>query len=527
MSKIAPTFTQIAVIALFTLSCFGLLLYLWLAFGGPTPLLAQSYQLKVSFPEATQVATQADVRISGVTVGKVQSLELAPDGERTLATIELDNEFGPVPEDTRAMLRSKTLLSEAYVELTPGDPDAPKLDDGDRLADGQVARSIQLDEIMRTFDPETRRAWRTWMQDSASGAAGQGLAFNNALGGLQPTFTEFDSLLRTLDSQGAAVRRLFRDGAVSFRALSRQPGQFSGMIENFNRVFETTAQRNRDLEEMFMAFPTFLDESRATANRFAEFSVDTEPLMRQLIPVATELSGTFRQFGRIAPEFKSFFQSAAPVIRRAPRAFPALRKIFRDDFPPLLRAVPPFLHGINPLIEVVGDQRRELAGFVGNVSAALQGRQPGIRGSEPLYLRTLAMLNAEGYSTFNNRLTSNRNNSYVKPGQYLDVGEGGLLSFNTSACEGGGIRAELDPDTASDPAFADRVAQDEEPPEEGEEEEQTEAEEFFENIQRYAFNGSLSTDTIPAARCEKQGKYRPIGVEDGPPVDYPQVWNGR
>src|SRR5690606_13887596 len=118
MSKKAPTLTQMAVIVLFTLSCFGLLLYLWLAFGGPTPLLAQSYQIKVPFPEATQLATESDVRISGVSVGKVKGLELAPDGERTLATVQLDPEFGPVPESTRAIIRAKTLLSEAYVELT-------------------------------------------------------------------------------------------------------------------------------------------------------------------------------------------------------------------------------------------------------------------------------------------------------------------------------------------------------------------------------------------------------------------------
>lgn len=513
MSKKPPTLLQMSAIALFALSCFALLLYLWLAFGGPTPLQAQSYQLKVPFPEATQLASEADVRISGVTVGKVKGLDLTEDGERTLATIELDDEFGPVPEDTRAMLRSKTLLSEAYVELTPGDPGAPDLADGGRLPDGQVARSIQLDEIMRTFDPETRRAFQVWMQSSAAGARGQGLAFNNAFGAFQPTFAQFDQLLRTLDSQSSAVRRMFRDGAESFRALSDQPGEFSGMIRNFNRVFETTAERNRDLEEMFVAFPTFLDESRATANRFAEFSVDAEPLMRQLTPVATELSATMTRFSEFAPELKGFFEGAAPVIRRSPAAFSAFRRLFRDDFPVLLRDSQPFLHAINPLLDVVADQRRELTGLLGNASASMQGTQPGEGGRNPHYLRTMAMLSAEGVATFNERLPYNRTNPYLKPGLYDDLGQG-WPSFHTEHC-GSSMRAELDPDTPEDPDFNVRTEGDVE-----------EAEILFERIKEFAFHDSNDTDGMPAPECAKQGPYTPYGVEGGPEVDYPQVWNG-
>ena len=58
----------------FALSCFGLLLFLWLAFGGPTPLKPKGYRFKVSFGEATQLANEADVRISGVPVGKVKTI---------------------------------------------------------------------------------------------------------------------------------------------------------------------------------------------------------------------------------------------------------------------------------------------------------------------------------------------------------------------------------------------------------------------------------------------------------------------
>ena len=87
MQKQAPSIGRILVMVLFALSCFGILLYLWLVFGGSTPLKPQGYRFKVNFPEATQLAQEADVRISGVPVGRVKKKEL--DEESTSVEIEL------------------------------------------------------------------------------------------------------------------------------------------------------------------------------------------------------------------------------------------------------------------------------------------------------------------------------------------------------------------------------------------------------------------------------------------------------
>jgi len=72
MQKSAPSFARIAAMVLFALSCFGLVLFLWLAFGGPVPLKPKGYRVTASFAEAASLATEADVRISGVPVGKVK-----------------------------------------------------------------------------------------------------------------------------------------------------------------------------------------------------------------------------------------------------------------------------------------------------------------------------------------------------------------------------------------------------------------------------------------------------------------------
>ena len=130
-----PTITRILVAIGFALSCFALALFLWITFGGPLPLKPEGYRFTVPFDEAAQLAVESDVRISGVPVGKVKVVELADNG-RADATIELDSAYAPIPTDTRAMLRTKTLLGETFVELTPGDGQGDTLEEGGRLPGG-------------------------------------------------------------------------------------------------------------------------------------------------------------------------------------------------------------------------------------------------------------------------------------------------------------------------------------------------------------------------------------------------------
>src|SRR5829696_7789273 len=118
MNKAAPSPARIVVMVVFALSCFGLLLFLWLSFGGPVPLKPKGYRVQVAFPEAVQLAVEADVRSAGVPIGKVRSKVRDPKSNRTLATIEIDRRYAPVRADAKARLRQKTLLGETFVEMT-------------------------------------------------------------------------------------------------------------------------------------------------------------------------------------------------------------------------------------------------------------------------------------------------------------------------------------------------------------------------------------------------------------------------
>ncbi len=527
MSKRAPSTAQLLVIAGFALSCFGILLFLWVTFGGPTPFRAKSYEIKVPFNEATQLAEQSDVRISGVNVGKVRTIELAPNGKQALATVDIDNKYAPIPESTRAILRTKTLLGETYIELTPGSSQTPELADGGTLPEANIAESVQLDEIFRTFNAETRASFQTWMQESAVAIAGQGQGLSYAIGEFEPTFTELDRLFRVLDTQRLAIEQLFRNGAVTFRALRGREGQLADLIQSSNAVFQTTARRDRDIEALFRAFPTFQDESRLTLDRLEKFAVNANPLMRQLVPAAEELSPTLIAFSNLAPEAKGFFEGLSRVIDRAPTGFPALRRLFRDEFPPLLRAADPFLRNLNPLLTGLNLYRREVAALFGNFAATFSGVLPVVNaaGERLNFLRTMGPILPETLATYENRLVTNRNSAYSPPGWAEDLVTG-LPSFDTRQCTAG-ISATLDPDTPSNPAFRERVKISE-LQETGDKKAEEEAEnkavdEFFSNLKRYAFGGDPGTNPSHAPGCTQQAPFNPI-YGAGPPTTYQQTF---
>jgi len=85
VQKQAPSIGRILVAIGFALSCFGLILFLWIAFGGPIPLKPTSYEITAYFPEATQLAA-AVYGLAGPAVLRRQ-LDLLLAGRRGLWSV--------------------------------------------------------------------------------------------------------------------------------------------------------------------------------------------------------------------------------------------------------------------------------------------------------------------------------------------------------------------------------------------------------------------------------------------------------
>lgn len=434
MIKQTPSFGRIVGMVAFAASCFAILLYLWVTFGGSIPLRPEGYRVTVQFPEATQLAREADVRISGVNVGKVKAKSPDRATGLTEAVLEIRARYAPIPVDTRAVLRQKTLLGETYVELSPGSRGADTVADGGSLRSGQVADTVELDEIFRTFDPKTRRAFATWLDQQGRAVDRSGKALNDALGNLTPFARDVDAVLRILDRQEQATRGLVRDTGVVFGALTERQGQLRDLIESSNRVFETTARRDEELAGAVVALPTFLRETRATTRRLTDFALNAEPLVEQLRPAARELSPTLVGVQALAPDLRGLVRDVGPLVRVSRRGLPALEATL-DDTRPFLARLEPYLRDLQPTIDYLGLYRREIAAFFANATAATSAADiSDVTGELLNYLRTTNPLNPEILAAYPRRIPTNRANAYVQPGGYEQLGSG-LGVFGAHQCE--------------------------------------------------------------------------------------------
>lgn len=527
MNKQAPSIAQMIAIAGFALSCFGLLLFVWVAFGGPTPLAARGYEVKVPLTQVGQLAEQSQVDISGVEVGRVKSIDLG-EGEEdgtAIVTLDIEPEYAPIPTDSRAILRAKSLLGEAYIELTPGDKRDGLLDDGDQLPAAQVARSVQLDELFRTFDEKTRQAFMQGAIDNSIAIGGRGAALNQTLGILPGTLTSLDDVLQILDEQDQDVSKLIKNTGVVFDALSKRQGQLSGMIRNTNTVFTTLADRDEQLKDFFRVFPTFLRESRLTQDRLGDFSDFATPVMRKLVPVAEQLSPTFKASARLAPVSERLYRNLRPVIHKAPKAFPSLRGFLDEDAPTLLARLPDYLAELDPLLETASTYRREIPSLIANAAAATQ---TDVRAGRN-FIRAGVRLGPETYSAFpGGGASSGRVNPYTAPGGNSAFASGGMQVFSAANCAAS-VNATIAPWAALTPVqqaqFGTNLRYGFSP---------AEQEDIYTKGIQYMMTtatsppgsavGANQTNGVAAPACTQQAPFTPIGDPSQPATQYQHVF---
>jgi ABC-type transporter Mla subunit MlaD len=411
--KQAPGPRSIAAMALFALSCFGLAMFLWTSFGGAIPLAAHSYRYYADFSEATQLTTNADVRISGVTVGHVTDVE--PRLTSTRATIEIDHRYAPIAATSKAILRAKTLLGETYIEITPGRRSDRRLPEEAVLPAKQVLPTTELDEILRALDPPTRRDLQKLLGGFAHGVRGRGPDINAAVGNLAPFAEDSSQILRVLDSQHHAVERLVRDTGQVLDSVSRRQGQLRTLVTAGDRLLDTTARRNAALTRAVQILPTTLQELRPTMDAVAATASDAAPVVHDLRPGGRVLAQALRDTSVLAPRARALFGDVDQLATAAREGLPAGTEIVNATRP-VFQILDPALRELVPVVQYLGLFKQDLVTSFANLSAATQATAPSQLGGDPVhYLRVVVPFTQEGLTFQSKRLASNRHNPYFTP----------------------------------------------------------------------------------------------------------------
>src|SRR3978361_1974312 len=108
--------------------------------------------LTASFPRTVSLYEGSDVRILGVPVGKVESVE--PAGTDVTVKMWYDAKYD-VPKDAKALIISPAIVGDRFVQLTPVYKSGAKLDDNAVLTTKSTSTPLELDQIYDSIDQLT------------------------------------------------------------------------------------------------------------------------------------------------------------------------------------------------------------------------------------------------------------------------------------------------------------------------------------------------------------------------------------
>ena len=258
----APKRMAVLVAVAFTLSCVGLMIFVWTQFKGSIPLAPEGYRVHATFKETGLLVPGADVRISGVNVGSVTDVQA--NGIYSNVTMDIGSRYVPIPNDTSAILRQKTLLGEAYVMLSTGSR---------RWARSRTAaRSPTLTSPGYGLDrpgvervrPQTQQNLQSLLSGPVPGLPGRGQDINNTLGNLDPAVSQLTAVVGVLNQQQGNVQRLINNTATVLTTLGDRSAALQSLVTAGNDVLSATAARDKQVTATINALPAFLTQLRTT-----------------------------------------------------------------------------------------------------------------------------------------------------------------------------------------------------------------------------------------------------------------------
>ena len=331
-----------------------------LAFFGSGSGSGGGYQVRAIFDNAAFVITGEDVKIAGVKVGQIGSLDVTDDKKAAVVLDITDGKYHNFRKDASCTIRPQGLIGEKFIECRPtiprsfGAQPAPLLDKiKDGPGKGQVllpasntSRPVDLDLINNIARLPYRQRLTIILNEFGTGLAGNGENLNQAIRNANPAFKELENVVSTLAQENKVLARLADDGDAVLRPLARERARFAGFIRESGTVAQATAERSADLEKDFQKFPAFLRRFTPTMAALQQFN-------KALIPISSD-------FTRSASSINSFVTGTPGFAKGSTKALTSLGDT-ADIAGPALENSQPLLGDLSRLSTKAGPLSSNLA----------------------------------------------------------------------------------------------------------------------------------------------------------------------
>jgi len=363
-----------------------------------------TYKVRAIFDNAGFLVPGEDVKVAGVVVGTIDSLDVTPDKKAVVVLKIEDPAFRSFKSDARCSVRLQSLLGEKYVacELTQpkaaGQEQAPPLrrieegpGEGQYLLPVENTQSaVDLDMVGNIMRLPEQQRFALIINEFGTGLAGNGDELRAVVRRAFPVLDELDDFIRILADQNRVLAQLAEDSDAALAPVAREADRITEFIDKAGLTAEATAEVGDALERNFELFPQLLAELEPTMARLEEFSLAATPVFEDLGAAAPSINQIARQLGPFTEAALPTFRTLGDAAEITRRALVASRPVIQD-IRGLATATGPLARNLAVGLSDL-EQQRGIERFMGTVlgfSGALNGYD-----SVGHYLRALLKLDA-------------------------------------------------------------------------------------------------------------------------------------
>jgi phospholipid/cholesterol/gamma-HCH transport system substrate-binding protein len=273
------------------------------------------FRLKAVFVSANSIRKNSPVRIAGVNVGKVKSIDGLPHSNAAVVTMEIDDKGLPIHKDAELKIRPRIFLEgNFFVELSPGTPGAPTLSDGDTVPITQTAVPVQLDQVLTALQSNTRSDLQDLLKQYGKALTYVPTPADDV--GQDPEVHGLTAAQALNKASGYAVSS-FRDTSIVNQAfLGTQPHDLSGVVEGLGRVSRALDSDETSLQDLVTNF-------NRTMAIFAGESTNLQKTIRLLPAVLHNADRALADLNSAFPPTRAFAREILPGVYETPATIAA------------------------------------------------------------------------------------------------------------------------------------------------------------------------------------------------------------
>jgi len=269
--------------------------------------------LKVRVPNGANLVPGNEIRSGGSRVGVIDDMTpvRGKDGKVVAELdLKLDKRIGDVPKDSQFRIRPRSALGLKYLELMEGKSDQA-FANGDTVPADQGSAATDIDEVLKMFDAETRKASQENLRGFGDAFAGRDQSVGRTIEELPPFLEHLQPVMSNLADPETQLPRFISELADAARIVAPVSKQQAALFTSMADTFEALGRDEGALKQTISDSPPTMDVAIESFRVQRPFLANLEGFGEDFAPATAELRGAL-------PTLNRAVDVAIPVNRRAP-----------------------------------------------------------------------------------------------------------------------------------------------------------------------------------------------------------------